>query len=726
MTALIAHVALNIPVPQLFDYLAGDLTAADIGGLVWVPFGQRQQLGVLVAVNTQSGMALDQLKPVGAKLDDYPTLSGEIFDLLLFCSRYYHYPIGPTLFTAVPTLLRKAKHVALPAPSGFTLSAAGRVAGTNFPARNRVQIDLFTRLQHNDYLTTTQKDGLSAHARKLLREWQQCGWVVACDPPPLTVTARQQPPVLTAEQQHALSTMAAASAHFHVFLLHGVTGSGKTEVYLQLAQRVVSNGGQILVLVPEIKLTSQLTDRFCARFGAEHIALLHSDMGEQRRLLHWQAAQLGRARIVLGTRLALFTPMPKLQLIILDEEHDQAFHQQEGLRYAARDVAVVRAQHRNCPIVLGSATPSLESWWNAHNDRYQLVSLSQRAIAHATLPDIQLIDTRSQKPVEGLTPALDGAIHQCLAQGKQSLIYINRRGYAPALYCRGCGWAAGCPRCSSKLVLHQRDRVLRCHHCGHQQKIVSACPNCGDIDLHPGGFGTQRVEQGLRARFPSARILRVDRDSAGGDTQWQAMQREIHAGRVDILVGTQLLSKGHDFPRLTLVGVVGADETLFSADFRATERLFAQLMQVGGRAGRAESPGKVLIQTGFPQHPLYQALVRHDFSGYAQHMLDERRATGFPPFVHQVALRCEAGALADAIDFLHQAQQCAPIDPQINVFDPTPEAMPRKANRERALLLAQCIHRTHLQRWLAIWLPALSRLRATKVRWRIDVDPQQL
>jgi len=481
-----------------------------------------------------------------------------------------------------------------------------------------------------------------------------------------------------------------------------------------------------LLLVPEINLTPQLTGVFRARFPHIEIATLHSGMAEGERLAHWLAAAEGRARIVLGTRLAVFAALPDLALMIVDEEHDSSFHQQDGLRYAARDVAVVRAQQRGVPVVLGSATPALETWHNAQSGRYTLISLDQRAIANARLPTINLLDMRSNKPDDGLSGALLSAIRSRLAQGQQSLVFVNRRGYSPALICFECGWSAACTRCSAKLVLHLRERQLRCHHCGHVEPVVHACPACGNLDLKPGGFGTQRIEDALARHFPDARILRVDRDSTRKKHSWPDMQRTIYKGEADILVGTQLLAKGHDFPQLTLVGVINADSALYSPDFRATEHLFAQLMQVGGRAGRAGAAGEVLIQTQFPEHHLYRLLERHDYAGFAASLLAERTAAGFPPFVHQAVLRAEAGKLDTALAFLHKAHGAAPLRAGITLFDPTQAAMARKAGVERALLLVQSPARKPLQAFLSAWMPQLYALKANNVRWNLDVDPLEI
>jgi len=726
MPPMIALIALNLPVVQPFDYLAGDLSAAHIGCRVRVPFGQKERIGIVVGMREASDRPLAQLKAVTALLDEQTLLPHDMLALLRFCSDYYHYPLGPTLFAALPGHLRKGKEAVVRTHLQWKLTPSGMQQGAGLPVRAKAQRALFARLCEGPLAENALE--VTAHARNLLKTWLVAAWIETAPSAPLDILTKlplSSAPVLNFAQQQAVEQVQAALGRYETFLLHGVTGSGKTEVYLHLAQQVIAQGGQVLLLVPEIHLTPQLTGQFSQRFGAELIATLHSGLGETQRLRHWLAAQNGTAKIVLGTRLALFTPMPALQLIVVDEEHDSGFHQQEGLRYAARDMAVVRAQRAHIPIVLGSATPSLESWHNALTGRYQRITLAQRATS-ITMPTVRLIDSRANKPIEGLTTILDAALQQNLARGQQSLVFANRRGYAPSLYCRDCGWAAGCPRCSAKLVLHLREKSLRCHHCGYQQAMALACPNCEGKDLHPGGVATQRLEQHLCHRFPTARILRVDRDSTQGETRWLTMQQAIRNGEIDILVGTQLLSKGHDFPGLSLVGIIGADDALYSTDFRATERLFAQLMQVGGRAGRAQWPGEVLIQTRFPDHPLYQALQQHNYAEYAEILLDERNTARLPPYFHLAALRADAPALIDALVFLQTAQQHAPQLEGVTLFDPTPDAMPRKANRDRALLLVQSAHRGLLQHYLSLWMPALYALRTKNIRWHLDVDPQQV
>lgn len=532
-------------------------------------------------------------------------------------------------------------------------------------------------------------------------------------------------PPLNAEQRNAVETIQ-AGAGFIPYLLHGVTGSGKTEVYLQLVASVIAGGGQALLLVPEINLTPQLEARVRGRFPEARVVSLHSELTEAVRERHWRAAFSGEADIVLGTRLAIFTPMPRLQLIVVDEEHDPSFKQQDGMRYSARDLAVVRASMTAIPVLLGSATPSLESWANAQSGRYRLLELRMRAHQAASLPAVRLLDIRRSTLREGVSDSIVAALQDRLEKGEQSLVFLNRRGYAPVLACAACGWISRCRRCAANLVLHLADRRMRCHHCGFEARVPPACPTCGNQDIHPFGRGTQRLEAWLQERFPEARILRVDRDSAKSRKQWEAMLERIHQREADILVGTQMLAKGHDFPGLTLVAALGADAALFAADWRAPERLFAQLMQVAGRAGRAERPGEVLIQTQYPDQPLYQAVVTHDYPGFAGAMLREREQAGFPPYAFQAMLRAEAPAMETALTFLAAAQAAPEFSAHTEVmaYDPVPMRLHRLASLERGQLLVESSSRRALQAFLPRWRERIEQLPApARLRWHLEVDP---
>jgi primosomal protein N' (replication factor Y) len=653
-------VALDVPLAKLFDYAQADGMDAQVGDRVVVPFGARQQLGVVVEAQVDTELPVSRMKAIAAVRDDAPRLPRDWLELMRFLSGYYQRPLGETLISALPPRLRSVK----PLP---------RKALASPPAPSSARFD-------------------AVHA-------------------------------LTTKQTEAFEQIASAFGRFQTFLLHGVTGSGKTEVYLHLIARVLERGAQALVLVPEISLTPQLEARFRQAFPQAHLAVMHSGLEDIARTASWLQAARGEAGIVLGTRLGVLAPLPRLALVIVDEEHDPSFKQQEGLRYSARDAAVYRARAAGCPAVLGSATPSLESWHNWRAGRYQRVELAERASPGARLPSVRTIDLRIRHPQHGLSEPLWSAIAERLGRGEQSLVFINRRGYAPVLACEACGWAAACTRCTARMVLHAADRRLRCHHCGAEAPIPQQCPTCGNVDLKPLGRGTQRLEETLQERFPAARVVRIDRDSARRRADLVRTLEGVRRGEGDILVGTQLLAKGHDFPALTLVGVVNADTALLSTDYRAAERLFAVLEQVAGRAGRRERPGEVLVQTRYPDHPLFQALARHDFAGFAEAQLAERRAAGFPPFVFEAALRAEAARLEAAMRFLREAAASVARPDEVTVYDPVANVITRRAGLERAQLLMQSSSRPALQAFLAALSAELFARAPRNVRWHLDVDP---
>ena len=732
----ILRVALDVPVDTLFDYLAPDMTASaqDVGARVQVPFGKKLVTGVIMQVATDSAVSPGKLKPAAHIFRDVPPLPKALLELFRFCSDYYHHPLGEVVMNGLPGRLRSTKPWVQksPTPVRFCLTDAGRTADkSSIPARHIIKHRLLARLLESGTISGNEAKQLSPRAPKALKELVTLGWVEESFFSPAATASISEVsscPVLTTEQESAVNTIAAEIGEFNTWLLHGITGSGKTEVYLRLIAQLLRQGRQTLVLVPEISLTPQLEAGFRARFPATPLVSLHSGLNATERVNGWLQAQQGEAKIILGTRLAVFAPLPRLGLIIVDEEQDNSFKQQEGLRYSARDVAIFRAKQAGVPVVLGSATPSLESYYNASQGRYRLLRLSSRAVANAALPAVRCLDTRNARAQEGsssLSEPLLAALGKGLAQKQQSLVFINRRGYAPVLICKSCAWTAACHRCAARLVVHLREKKLRCHHCGHQERFPVACPQCGDQDLAPFGHGTQRVEATLAERFPAARILRVDRDSIRRKDAWQAMLQDIREQRVDILVGTQILAKGHDFPNLSLVGILNSDASLYSTDFRATERLFAQLMQVAGRAGRADIAGEVLIQTEFPDHPLYHALRRHDYTALAQTLLAERKMAGFPPFVYQTLLRAEAPQVATALEFLAAAAALAQVvaPKNVEVFEPVPAQMARLKGLERAHLLVQSGSRKKLQEFLAAWRPKLATLPARKLRWSLDVDP---
>jgi primosomal protein N' (replication factor Y) len=721
------QVALDVPLNTLFTYRCAEATAADLGRRVLVPFGRREAVGVILEVGGQSEVSRERLRHARRVIRDEPALAADVLALIRFCADYYQHPIGEVCAAVLPTALRRTKQ-ALTRPTHFQITAAGRAADVAaLPARALLKRRLMEQLAVAPVVSLAEAEALSPRGPAALKTLAKLGWV---EPVPAPTAAPTAPPPsgdtggppLTAPQADALARIRAAGDGFHAWLLFGVTGSGKTEIYLQLIADALARGRQALVLVPEINLTPQLEERFRARFPGAALVMLHSRLADGERLAGWRAAQQGTAQIILGTRLAVFTPLPALGLIVVDEEHDSSFKQGEGLRYSARDLAVYRARQRNVPVVLGSATPSLETFYNAKRNRYTSLELPARA--RGTAPVIECIDTRAGSNTEGLSGALIEALAATHARGEQSLLFINRRGYAPVLICRSCGWVAPCHRCSARLVFHTARHGLRCHHCGHREAVPVACPTCGGQELVPVGAGTQRVEQVLEKLFPAARVLRVDRDATRRKGAWADMRNRIEARDVDILVGTQMLAKGHDFPHLSLVGVLDADQALYSTDLRAPERLFALLTQVAGRAGRGDQPGRVLVQTEFPRHPFYRALVAGDYAAYAEQLLAERRTAGFPPFVAQALLRAEATTAAAVLAFLRDAaEQAQGLEPAVEIFDPVPAAMARVAGVERAQLLVQSTSRPALQRFLARWRAGLDAGRDRRVRWTLDVDP---
>jgi primosomal protein N' (replication factor Y) len=727
------RVALDVPLPTLFDYAVTARNQDDLGRRVLVPFGKKIAVGVVMEMADSTTLAPQRVRRVISIQRDVPALPEDVLKLLVFCSVYYHHPIGEVVLNALPTRLRRRQLIKFDNNGAYRLTATGRdLDPATLPPRARIKRELLDLMRAaNGGVDESKLHALAPRARAALRVMVELGWAERCaftsemasaaKPTPDAVSG----PALTDEQRTAVESIRNSRHGFTPWLLMGVTGSGKTEVYLQLIAEMLANGKQVLLLVPEINLTPQLETLVRARFPTAMLVSLHSGLNESERLHGWLAAQSGAAGIVLGTRLAIFTPLPNLGLIVVDEEHDASFKQMDGLRYSARDLALVRAKERAIPILLGSATPALETFHKASAGSYRLSALTRPV--NALPADIEYVDTRHAPLIDGLSQALLKAIDSTMKRGEQSLVFINRRGYAPVLICRSCNWTADCQRCAAKLVMHSAGRRLQCHHCGHQEPIPVACPGCGNHDLLPLGQGTQRIESALTRTFPSARILRVDRDSTRRKHAWREMRRQIHAQEIDILVGTQILAKGHDFPQLNLVGVVNADSSLYSTDFRAGERLFARLTQVAGRAGRGATRGRVLIQTEFPQHPLYQALSRHDYPAYARELLEERKQAGFPPFVHQAVLRAEAPQRAEALDFLARAARlAAEIAGAVTIYDPVPANLVRLAGMERAQLTVQARSRTALQKFLHTWRERLDTDGNRKVRWALDIDPLEL
>ncbi len=729
--ARVWRIAIPAPVYQLFDYLAparADGTPQP-GARVRVPFGRGSRTGVIIGTTATSQVATNRLKRVDELLDDAPLLSAELMKLLRWASEYYHAPPGEVIAGALPVLLRRGGPVRGRTRLRWRLGDAGR----------RLDIDKLARAPRQQALLrllASRPDGLDADelrqqpgAGAALRALRDKGWIIAEEmiddhrTAPVAANA-ESGPVLNPAQHNAIAAVAGAADGFQVFLLDGVTGSGKTEVYFGIITAMLQRQRQVLLLVPEIGLTPQLVDRVRRRFACP-LSVLHSGLSDRERLDAWLLARDGDARIVIGTRSAVLTPMPALGAIIIDEEHDGSYKQQEGVRYHARDLAIVRARHLAIPVVLGSATPSLESLHNCRQGRYHDLELPTRA-GSAAQPEIRLIDMRVRPVERGLSDALADAIEKHLARDRQVLLFLNRRGYAPTLLCQECGWIADCRRCDAHMILHQGRRLLRCHHCDAQAPVPAHCPGCGNPDLRPLGQGTERVEETLMQRFPQADILRIDRDSTRRKGSMTALMRRIRNGRRQILIGTQMLAKGHHFPNVTLAGILDADYGLFGADFRAGERMGQLIVQVAGRAGRADQPGEVLIQTRYPEHPLLLALLRHDYRHFAGRMLEERAEAGMPPSSYMALLRAESVQRDAPAAFLTRVRRRADETGAagVELLGPAPALMERRAGRYRAQLMLLAGRRAPLHRLLTALVPELDALTASgKVRWSLDVDP---
>ncbi|MFT4172668.1 MAG: primosomal protein N' [Rhodocyclaceae bacterium] len=718
----IVRIALPLPKPQLFDYLAESIDSVAVGACARVPFGVGEKTGVIVALDPTDAPPVDKLRQVTELLSDVPPLPPAWLALTEFAARYYQHPLGEVVATALPPGLKRAVRLPREDDPVLGVTTAGRAALAEARRSTQALAVAAHLAEHGPARRAALLEALGAVA---IREARKRGWVDAVPPGSDIRPVAQM--ALNDEQADAVRTVAESFGRFAPFLLHGVTGSGKTEVYLQLIAAALARGEQALMLVPEIGLTPQLLERVAARFPGARWLALHSGLADGARSRGFVQALRGQIDIVIGTRLSVFVPLAKLGLIVIDEEHDASFKQQEGLRYSARDLAVWRAHHEQVPIVLGSATPSLETWLHGQTGRYTRLAMPRPAVA-ARPPTMQVVDTRRAKLDQGMSGPLLRAIESRLAAGEQSLVFLNRRGYAPVVTCGNCGWVSACQHCSANMVFHHADGLLRCHHCGAEQRAPRACPKCGAQDIHAFGRGTQRLEERLAEHFPDARILRVDRDAVRTPAQWEAVRDRIAAGEVDVLVGTQMLAKGHDFPRLTLVAVVGADASLFSADYRAPERLFQQLMQVAGRSGRGTLPGEVIIQTEFPDNDLYRHLARQDYGGFAGLLLREREQAGFPPYSYHAVLRAEAPALADAVAFLGAARSAAvALDSEVRLFDVVPMRLVRRARLERAQLVIEADTRPALQNMLTTWVAGLYALKAPRdLRWHIDVDPIEL
>jgi len=741
---LILRVALDTPLRRVFDYLpptqpgAGVEFAPRPGVRVRVPFGRRQLIGILIGTADDSRIPVEKLKPIVEIIDQEPVFDHVTFELLRWAADYYHHPIGEVFAAALPASLREGQ-ATQQQTQVWVLTAAGReqlAAPTNRRApRQRALLQWIAERgsQTIDEIGANFKTDQVRSAAA--RGWITAEQSTAQESGGLTAYVPSDELALTRAQTEAVSAIVETLPRFAAHLLYGVTGSGKTEVYLRVIERAIAGGGQALVLVPEIALTPQLVDRFARRFEAG-LAVLHSGLTGTLRRDAWRNAHNGRARIVIGTRSAVFASLPQLALIVVDEEHDGSYKQQEGFRYSARDLAVLRAQRAAVPIVLGSATPSLETLENVTGGRYSRISLPERAGA-ARPPKMTLVDLRRHACDQGLSQPAMQAIAEHLAAGGQIIVFLNRRGYAPTLFCNACGWVAPCAHCDARMTLHRRAAQLRCHHCGAQAPVPLICGSCGH-PLLPVGQGTERIEESLQRLYPEAPLARLDRDSAGLRGGIESVLARVHSGEARILVGTQMLTKGHHFPQVTLVVILDADQGLFASDYRATERLAQTIIQVAGRAGRDARAGEVLIQTEYPEHPLLNLLITSGYEAFAVGALQERREAGWPPYSRLALLRAEARDAGRLDEFLKagaalavesQAAEAGRPSPNtsVKVLGPASALLARRADHFRAHLLLEADGRSALQRFLDGWLPKIEALPMPPgLRWSIDVDPSEV
>lgn len=737
----ILRVALNTPLRNLFDYLPPDNCPAKTlapGQRLQVPFGKGSvRIGIIISISDTSKLPRHKLKKAITLLDEVPLLPKKHLQLIEWASYYYHHPIGDVVFTSIPAALRQGKAAKIKQEIIWRLTESGKKLDADELSRAKKQLALFLFIKQvpagvlqsriSSEFKNSRQPLEALFTKKLI---EKTGTSVST-----TSSARTNHPQddiswqlkPNKEQQNAIDKIIASSATYHAFLLNGITGSGKTEVYLQVIRHILSSGKQALVLVPEIGLTPQFIDLIKDRFG-EKIVVLHSALSEGERLLGWLKARDGQAPVVLGTRSAIWTPMPNLGIIIIDEEHDLSYKQQDGLRYSARDLALIRGQKEKIPVVLGSATPSMESMKNARDGRYQELRLSKR-VNDSNLPDIQIHDVRNEKMHGALSRYLLKNIKQCLKNKQQVLLFLNRRGYAPVIMCHDCGFISQCPRCNVYMTFHKHKNSLCCHHCGHHECLPQACSDCSGHHFFELGHGTERLEETLAELLPEAKILRIDRDSTRRKGAMQAMLKDIHAGDADILIGTQMLAKGHHFPNVTLVGIVDADGGLFSVDYRAGERMAQILMQVSGRAGRSDQPGTVIVQTHHPDHPLLIELAGHNYERTAQLLLDERQQAQLPPYSYQALLRAESNKQHVAVKFLNIARTKlqALTDRKLDIYGPVSAPMEKRAGRYRFQLLIQSGSRQTMKRFLTPWIEYLGNLPdSRKVRWSLDIDPQDM
>lgn len=718
--------AVAAPLPKALDYLppANDQACVERlqpGVRLQVPMGRRRVIAILLDIHDQPDISVDKIKPIEAIVDEKPLIDPKNLSLLQWAASYYLHPPGETLMLGLSPRERRGEPPAPYGVAGAKLSTRGLGLPEGALARAKKQAQLLALLQRRahsfDELATL---GVS---RAVVRELIKKGLAENTEMVPERRWLSGPGLELNSEQKQALRPIVDSLGQFQCHLLEGVTGSGKTEIYLQAAAAVIARGEQVLLLMPEIGLTPQMVARFEQRISAP-IALLHSGLSDGERERNWSMARAGHAAVVLGTRSAAFAPMKQPGLIIVDEEHDSSFSQQDGLRYSARDVAVKRAQVLGCPVLLGSATPSLESLANVERGRYHVHRLTQRA-GSASAPSKEVVDIRGLALDAGLSGQLHAAVRDTLAREEQVLLFLNRRGFAPTLLCHDCGWVAQCNQCDARMTVHRRPAELRCHHCADRRALPLTCPGCSSRRLVSTGLGTEQTEDSLRRHYPNTPIHRVDSDSMTGRHAMAKLQAELDRQGPCIVLGTQMLSKGHHFPKVTLVGVIDADSLLFNPDFRGEERLAQLLTQVGGRAGRADRPGRVMIQTHHPEHPLISAVLEQPYATLAQPLLQQRSLLGLPPAGALAAMRCDSKELQQGLSFLDQVQRSANLDRQsVRLIGPISAAMARRAGLYRSQLIVQASDRRHVATAAAALNAAAQTLKnPSGLRWFMDIDP---
>ncbi len=722
----LVRVAVPVPLRRLFDYQYQSTQTPVIGGRVLVPFGRQKLVAYVIEFIEHTDLEIQKIKSIIKVIDQEPLMELNHFNFIKWSAQYYQHPIGEVFNACLPSLITKGEAAELATELYWKLTDEGKIAEPKSNAVKQIKL-LSLAKQHQAITAPLLKE--HQYTPGDLKPLMNKGWIEACQKQlstdSISVNLLPSPIEVNKEQHQTLAQVFSKKEQFQPFLLDGVTSSGKTEVYLRAIAQQLEAGKQVLLLVPEIGLTPQTVQRFQQRFIA-NIAMLHSGMTDKQRLNEWLKAKQGLTSIVIGTRSALFTPFKNLGLIVIDEEHDLSFKQQEGFRYSARDLALVRAQNLNIPIIMGSATPSMESQFNVETGRFERLTLSRRA-GNAKPPHSKIFDVRQRPLQEGISKPLKEHIESHIAKGQQCLVFLNRRGYAPSILCHDCGWLAECNRCDRNMTYHQQLKRLHCHHCDRQVFLPKQCPSCQSEQLLPIGLGTERLQEVLSKLFPSKTVIRVDRDSTRRKDSMQTIVEKIKAGEADIIVGTQMLAKGHHFPNLTLVAVIDIDGCLFSADYRATERTAQLLTQVAGRAGRGETKGEIVIQSHHPDHPLLVNLFTQNYQQLSQQMLEERKVANLPPYSAQVLVRADANVISKPMAFLQDMANILNQYSQLSVFGPYPAPMMKRAGKMRAQLLLQADDKKSIQQILNAALPLVEKQKSSNsVRWSIDVDPQEV